>query len=424
METFEHLGHWWLPETPDEIFLGRLTFDYENGPRLTLLFDQRPPLHFILHSSETLPKFDLLHGATAGHQISLCGCYVVSSELTHLANTSRLRAHLIVEGCHIPNYKSVEFSSVSLGYTYLTDWMNRSRIASDGDNDFRWMHTDPMEINLADVKLTFESYPETNQTRTSGSIRQHDRITISPLSKRHKLQSRDYSSFYHFYLRTYFSFATNVLNFPTDIRAKLADERSTEVKLYYSIPNYAARLADEDSNDCLFTFQDFTIDELSTSLSIWIDQSTGFSDAYTQYLRILYYRDLHVDAESLFLVQALEAFYRVCNSDNPTLESMISIVCTDLQSDHNGLISETIGDVQVFAKKAADTRNYLSHYFEIEERHDVVTTVKEYSRLVHQLKILLQLGFLDRLGFPPSKVSKLVKRGSDYFALMEPSNWN
>ena len=423
METFEHLGHWWLPETPDEVFLGKLTFDYENGPRLTLLFDQRPPLDFILQSSDSPQRFDLMHGVTAGQLFTLYDCYVESSELTHLANTSQMRAHLIVQGCHIASYERFEFSSLSLGYTYLTDWMNRSLIASDGNNDFRWTYTDPTEINLGDVKLTFESYPATSQTRYSGSIRQYDRITISPLLKGNKLHSRDFSSVYHFYLRTYFSFATHALNFPVNIRAKLADGRSTEVKLYYLIPNYAARPSDTDFKDCLFTLQDFTNDELTVSLSTWIDDSTGFRHAYTQYLRCFYYRDLHVDVETLFLVQAVEAFYRACKPDDPKLKSQISKVCMDLQIEYDGLISEIIGDVQVFAKKAADTRNYLSHYFEIEHRHDVAASGKEYSRLVYQLKILLQLGFLDRMGLPPDKVSKLVKRGREYFALMEPSNW-
>ena len=105
------------------------------------------------------------------------------------------------------------------------------------------------------------------------------------------------------------------------------------------------------------------------------------------------------------------------------LESKISNVCMDLQGDYDSLITEIIDDVQVFAKKAADTRNYLSHYFEIEQRHHVASSVKEYSRLVHQLKIVLQLGFLRRMGVSSDKATKFLKRGSDYFALREPSNW-
>ena len=423
MESFEHIGYWWLPETPDEVFAGKLTFDYENGPRLTLLFHQRPPLHFILRSSESVRRFDLVHGMTAGHLFTLFGCYIVSSELTSLANTAQMHAHLIVQGCHIPDYESFEFTSLSLGYTFLTDWMNRSILDSDEHNDFRWTNTDPTEINLADVKLTFESYPSTNHTRYSRSLEQCDRITISPRLQGHKLHSREYGRYYHFYLRSYFTFATHALNFPIDIRARLTDEQATEVKLYYSYPNFVARPAEDDSKACLFTFQDLTHDELSQSLSVWIDESARFKHAYTQYLRGFYYRGLHVDIESLFLVHALEAFYRAYNDVKSSLESQISSLCNDIQRNHNCLVSDILDDVQGFAKKAADTRNHLSHYFEIEQRHDVATTVKDYSRLVYQLKILLQLGFLDRMGVPPYKASDLVKRGPEYFALTEASNW-
>src|SRR5690349_13867511 len=99
-------GYWWLPESPNRRYPGRLSFEATDGATLELSIEE--------NVADDMPSFTmrsqgypLIHGETdKGRRISILKCYSMKSR-SPLLKTSPISSHtvfghMVLDGFHLP----------------------------------------------------------------------------------------------------------------------------------------------------------------------------------------------------------------------------------------------------------------------------------------------------------------------------------
>lgn len=132
MESFEKMGIWFLPETPDRKVSGQLIFSSEEIPTLKLFgelkdFDLQQKL-------EDDIKYEIIQGHLIGdkgesdtYKVTLCNC-IQKKELKMGVQTSEIYAEYILQGYHFSCLDEIKFTEINVQYTNLEKWINLPNI--------------------------------------------------------------------------------------------------------------------------------------------------------------------------------------------------------------------------------------------------------------------------------------------------------
>lgn len=136
MESFDKIGMWFLPETPDRKVNGQLIFAPEKVPTLKLFgelkdFDLKQKL-------EGEIKYEIIHGYLIGdkgesdtYKVTLCNC-VQKKEIKTGIQNSEIYAKYILQGYHFSSLDEIKFTEINVQYTYLEKWINLHNITIEG----------------------------------------------------------------------------------------------------------------------------------------------------------------------------------------------------------------------------------------------------------------------------------------------------
>jgi hypothetical protein len=117
MQGFQHLGYWWLPETPDRRVPGTLTLADGKGLRLALL--------------GTLGDLDLdqinvepiILGAAPLKAFTLCDCPLVATGGSSDLLTAEYAVNMTLLGDHFHSQDAMRFRRITASFSRLFEWV-------------------------------------------------------------------------------------------------------------------------------------------------------------------------------------------------------------------------------------------------------------------------------------------------------------
>lgn len=464
MESFELMGFWWLPkeptapisEIPETAIPGQLSFDPVTGGVLELLgnLDPEDPYRMKLWK-----KFEIIQGFVSGPEkcVTLQNCYVTSASRGSAISKTRLAVNCIFTGYSywFDNVEDIVFEHLSVGYTYLNDWMSQNNFDIDMTRtdhkrsiDYRVSYTTPapIEVPLDNAIIELWSASTQSSTITEVSLKDEYRISITPQSP---LSFNEYLRFINFLLPNFLTLATGHTNFPLNVSGLVSEDRGG-MKIYYSITGYTERTGRLTQWPMLFAYDDVK-EYLPRYLANWIRNSEKLEPTYNLYFREHYSKLIVLDSELLSLAQALEAYHRnvfggeyltkdeyeaiktaiiraippcIDKSHRDALEGTLKYgyqysLRTRLKSlfnevlvEQSDVLKKLVGNPSDFIHRLVETRNYFAH--RDGERNAAVLNDDELYEFTRKMRMLLQICFLKEMEFPRSEIVRLLNANQDF----------
>lgn len=467
MESFEHMGYWWLPQepnapiskVPETAIPGKLSFDPVRRGVLELLgnLDTEDP-----YGMNPWKKFEIIQGFVSGSGkcVTLQGCYVTSISPASTISETKLIVNYIFTGYHywFDCIEDIEFENLSVDYTYLNDWMFQKNIETDfsyneqeGLKSYSAKYTEPesIEIPLDGEKITIWPKFGGNSSIAEVSIKNEYRISVTP---KKPIQFEKYLELINFHLPNFLTLATGHTNFPLNVSGLVSEDRGG-MNIFYKALGYTDNSRGISSWSMLFSFEDVK-EDLPRYLSNWIRKSEKLEATYDLYFRTQYSKVLVLDSEFLNLAQALEAYqrnvyggeYLAKKEYEPIRDQLIDAIpdCVDdshrdalkgtfkygyqyslrtrLRKVFNEILSEQSDDLKKlvvnptnFIHRLVETRNHFTHR-DGEPNADVLNDDELYE-FTRKMRMLLQICFLKEMEFPPDEITRLLNANREYQVL-------
>ena len=464
MESFEHMGDWWLPndDTNAKEISGKLSFNPESGGLLELMGDFADPW-----SESAATHFEIIHGAVlvekrGKYLVTLRDCYVNFSDGVGARRKTNLQVNYIYWTSHFwfNNADDIQFEKIVVDYTYLNDWMPQNNFTSNLERHdkkhmfikyVRYNSGEPLEIQLDNAKIEIESALRSEEGPTEVSLKQLSRFNITP---REKLHFDEYLQIIDFHLPGFLTFATGHANYPLSVEGQLSGDLGViRIHIYYGIPGYKNKKRALGRRELLFSFRDVQ-DELPKYLSRWIGKSEKLRTVLELYFKSHYERYWDMRTQFLDLARALEAYHRnlyggkylskeeyqpikntlieaipksVGQSHEDALRGSLEYgyqysfrtrlkrVIKEILSEHQDNVRSFVGQPSVFIHKVVQVRNRLTHPDESSDERKV--TPDELRDLIPKVKMLLRICFLVEIEFPPAEITRLLNENQEYLQL-------
>ena len=252
MEKFEKEGRWWLPSNPKDFLPGKLSFDPNIGGTLELIgkFDTG----YFDGGHRLFDKVELFHDTVRGTAFTLCRCRAETNSTRNWIDfsVSQYSVEFIYEGYHFRRTEDIRFGEVSLGYTYLDDWVGDDNLDNEvNEVGHRSELLKPFEVPSADCKIFLRHEHRVDRlTRTFAEVADVSRITmVSPKKKPYS----EYRQLIDLHIPTFLSLATLNSNFPLDIKGRVEDNVGP-IGVYYKMPAYGEKSQSLGWWHMLFTF--------------------------------------------------------------------------------------------------------------------------------------------------------------------------
>ena len=466
MESFEHMGDWWLPEAPENKISGKLSFDPATGMSLELLGHIYQLLGHL--EGEELTEYlnrneiDIIQGVTEKSFVTLQGCNFTGSHDNFVGlDKTTIEARYVFRGHLFDSINDIKFENISLSYTHLDQWFAHRFFEHqrDGDYTFKFDNLscvpfEPVETLLGkNLVLRFDFVPNGELSDIEISLKYGARITIQPKEPSSWFNQSDdgYRRLINFHLPNFLILATGYVNYPFNISGTVADSESP-VSIHYPTLAHLHKPPKVGWPSMFFTFSDAK-DNLSKYLYNWINKSDKLLVIYDRYFKS--YHEAIVDYESQFLdlAQALEGYHRrLCggtylseadyaptyttlvnaipkNVDRPhrdklvemlkygyeySLRKRLKLICKNILGDYQDIVGELVGDLDTFIGTVVDTRDDLTHILEKPGENAIRDDFEKMYEYVKKMQFLLRMCFLVELGFSPNEIKQLLNKDLKY----------
>jgi hypothetical protein len=432
-------GVWWIPADPAEQIYGVLeSADYAGWPRLSLRGSFEKKLSF---GGGDLYQAPVLHGASlTGTPLTLLNCVEVGHTLNlrfgldeKHQRLQTLECDYAISGAHLPPITEIRIAEAAIALTGLREWMWT----------FGWKRTYGKGTAESPFELSYTRPPPIAAACSSADI-----ALLMGLQNTRHASPFDIASEEIAWIRVRPTLPLAIGDFIPDLQEPLQDflcfgvrrpckvQRVTittnaepeRLELWYRSRAANAELPEKAAHPAtmLFTLGDIS-DNLAEVLDAWLNSASEL-----QPVRDLLFGSLYsggfIETEFLMLAQAAEAYHRLRFSNSCWVRTpeLVERLIAQLQDDIRGtqglghdarqsmlkkmeflneislkrrfleLLNHThdtrtliIPDERQFAKLAADTRNYFSHYTD-----DLRTRAARGRRLyllTYQLRCLVEM---------------------------------
>ncbi len=460
-KNFEIKGYWWLTETPENRIPGTLSFSPSELVSLELMgslakLDNPNP------QREDFINPSMIMGVSLGGEpVTIANCTQVRSTGSLAGmSTSRFTGYFAYIGVHFSSEEKVKFRELSLSFYNLDEWFSKSAFTTQssksGSRVVTYEQPSPVRTTVGDFHIDFVVFgPSESIGRfTHVNISQEARINIwSDVEK-----SMD--EFLPF-IRHLQNFLTLGMANPTFVRevTGFTETRKEEpafyypVKIYYPADGLKPNTVDVQYFQMMFTLPAIE-EQIQQILEKWIFKADIIKPVYDLYFSALYNPSIYLEFEFLSLAQAVETYHRQIyggkfQSDQTFKDGLYKILVaaipTDIPEDFRNsleggrlkfaneyslrkrlqLLSRHLRQnlninflqnrdlCNAFAQKVADTRNYLTHYSP-ELKDNAAKPGEGLHDLTQELRLVLQICFLEELGFTFDKITEIFKKNREY----------
>ena len=460
-EAFEINGFWWLPETPQTRIPGDLSF----SPGDVLILKLMGALNKTREEYFPPPDFInpvLIHGISSkGDSVTLYKCLQKSgnSSIGDAGGyyATDFIAHFAFFGIHFSTEVDIQFTSVSVRFHNLDNWYNKKLIQYDnpepGTAVITFKRPAPLDVQLSNFQVQFVVFERPSLNMNKASVYANALVRISTGTQK---PFNNYLSLIRL-IQNFLTFAITKPTYVTELNGRLTEisepvkEKNTlqkNIKIFYAAVGWQPDARDAFWADMLLPFSEIEKD-LPDLLSAWQEKSITIKPVLDLYFSG-FYRSIYPENEFINLAQAIETYHRRTYSgkyqtDDVFLsglyQTLISAIPPDISSDFrsslkNGklryaheyslrkrilLLSKHISDNisvnflcdkqtrSTFAKRIADSRNYLTHYStELKDR--AITSGSEIFELNQKLGLIIKFCLLEELRIPFDRIVTLLKR--------------
>jgi len=426
-ETLLHHGEWYLPHDPSNRLAGVLDCT-SNDPLLTMhgeLPGHRPGSLINDVSGAWGYHVPILLGrVVAGPLITLEDCYAVSSvgEMTGSLALFRYRPLRTYLGAHFHKTDELAFRVATTELRNLRPWLGPPECLVRSGNRIEKSRLEPVTVTVGDATITthvqlLESWRPYETTFRDVAAFEITSATPLPVARWHEV-----------YLQPLRNLLTLATGSPSQhIRLNLAGDGANSVVQVIEAQGFgrAPTTRYRHAGEMLFAFADLR-DCWGEVLRRWLGLNERASDALHLLFSVDYAPRMFVEHRFGNLVQALEVLHRrlrpegsrQTESDRQRLATIIT-ACPpehvrwlqeklafshepslrdrvfELVDQAGSVIAPFVADPRQFAKKVADTRNYLTHRNpNVRKKSASMTELWEYGFV---LQIVLRVAVLHHI---------------------------
>jgi hypothetical protein len=169
MEEFVSFGTWWLPNRPEVVVSGKLSFSPSNGASLELIgsfydsvFQETGKTKDIAQISIPIdfikPNEIIILGLLdSNEEITLYQCFGYIKRFDVFENRANIffKANYIFRKVHFYSEQEIKFKSISVKYSYLEEWLGKSGIQvvfSKDESEIRISYQHPVSIPITEIE--------------------------------------------------------------------------------------------------------------------------------------------------------------------------------------------------------------------------------------------------------------------------------
>lgn len=441
-------GTWWLPEKPDQVITGDITYGPTSGARLSLLGD---------FPHDKTPKQFTVWGKTAGGKpTTLFDCH--NTRTQYYADGTRISevsCYFGVVGGHFVTPAEMKFNKITADLSHLYEWVGASGISFTPRTSENTLHV--TLIQLPDI--SFGSLGEFNAAIEFDSLlKQTGSTCVMSEECFLKLETKTPAP--------YETFADVIGKFQHFVALGVAHPVYVlSVKAYYDKNQCVTNdkniseeceiikkiFINDDPKESLnlgdvkYMFRD-PLPDLSSCLKRYFDKHKLLKPVYDLYFSTVYNADMYLHQRFLALAHAIEAYHRVSvggnyQSSDEYRNGLFNILCGALPKDldknfraslknkfehlneyslrkrirdicekHVAVLSPFLGEPGRFAKSVADQRNSLTHRGSTNKNSPQETDWRQVLLMSKQLRLLLEVCLLHEIGFDTDYITKMLSR--------------
>lgn len=403
----EIAGLWWLPENPNNKWVGNLVLQAKQSPRLKFTM----PKGFETKLPDT-PA--VMHGCDQhGKHITLL--HLSQTEATSSSALSQITysAGYAILGIDLPNVEAFEVQSVILHVQHLYDWVNAS--------GFEWREPSPDEVTLSyrtpqtmtfnlDGDLTIEMCPSFSYRRGRESRLEED--TYLKFNSRRGLGIADCKALLN-PIRHLLHFAVLQPIYPLRVQCikdghgvKLNNDFFPhEIDLCWALNRDRV---DPVWRDDLWVFRFSDVQpRFAEFFGQWLKYEKKFDEAFSNYFATVYH-SLPPTLAHLCLTQALEAYHGIKFQSHEEREFERKM--RELAETHKEQLVGLVDDPAEFAMTVRDNRNYYTHHNPKWRDGGRVVSGASLMRLNEKLRLICQMCVLADNGIPSNRFNRLRRQ--------------
>lgn len=365
-EEFVNVGKWWLPNKPEKVVPGKLSFSPENGATLELIgsfydsqFEEIGQAEDFIPPREVLPfrnantaervvpidfikpeEIIILGLLESNEEITLykCSGLVKNFEFAKGRPTLLFHVNYIFRKIHFQEEQDIKIKSISVQYSHLEEWIGKSGIevlVSEEGNRIWFSYQPPPSIHLTninnlEVSITFSQIYLNpfdvcfGATYYKANIEQKTYLTIEnnynePLDKCIELliDFRDLLSFAMSKPSFLISVTGNVdVTYQQPVQQEqgtyiLKNEiQETKIIILFGLGNSEKHFGTETyrRHEMLFTFSDVE-DRLGKIFKEWLKKRETYEPVFDLLMITMYTPSLYLHYHFLNAIQALEVYH-------------------------------------------------------------------------------------------------------------------
>jgi hypothetical protein len=180
--------------------------------------------------------------------------------------------------------------------------------------------------------------------------------------------------------------------------------KQQNVRVFYKSPISKMMKPYAKSQPLLFFQELVDSNQLKQYLITWVKITEKFKPVVDLYFGVMYSPEMYTQFQFLGLAQALEAFHRI--STGQRKKDYINRA-REIYSRYSEIAAVyfKFKDIETFAQKVKDTRNYFSHWSE--DSRDKAVEEKDPRPLTRDLQLLLLLCLMTELGIDIDRIKKI-----------------
>ena len=391
-------GYWWLPNNENPKVPGILKV-YPNSIILELFGSFKTIKDFGLKNYEIILGQDI-----DGNDITLFQTNEISDFEPFFKGTN-LSVRYVFVGKHFKQKGDIIFSSVSINYTYLEDWLSQKPLLDKVKykegyklENYLISYTPPenYEVKIKSINSILQItyiWEKVNATIRNVNFQYSSKFILT------SEQPKNFS-WYKKHINILKKILILVIGYPIEKKGYKAygNEKFDEEIIIYERSSLKPKIRDNIQSDyMLFSFPQLE-SEFEYIVNTWFDLSSKFENVFKLFFETFYESVIKPNIYFLSLYLSLEGFIKQKFNINKDIKYKIDELLNNKPFDK--IFGDYIIDKEIFSKKDEVTRNFLVHsnkkskyvvespieLFDLSERIRLILTVY----LFHELKISIE----------------------------------
>lgn len=331
LERFDVEGIWWLPDNPENAISGTLHYAPNTSIKLELngCFGGLDYFTDMVQKIQEEGEFKtiILGMSKVGKVYTLLKCHLINLHFSAPGYPSvSYLVQYIIQGHHFESEDRIIFSKISLKYSNLDEWVNKSGFkvnltldeikGSLKKYEMSYEYPEPREVDIHDIAriaITYNFNNENHRMRDF-SLKQDVFIDIEPVSATHLSK---YIEYYVYNIRNFLCLGMGVPVFLLEMGAKAEEAkdeisgktRYKEISILYRQGNVDEALLDVHNESMPFSLRDIN-ENVGEYLNRWFNLCDQLRPVYSLYIGTIHSPQLFLENEFLNLINSMEAYHR------------------------------------------------------------------------------------------------------------------